>query len=660
MNRHSIVNQFGRSIGQIPWFYRGPMFLALLGIALLLGLAIAIELLTARPPSREELWQVNREPSLTILDEGGETLATRGAFYGEVVSLRELPVYLTQAFVAIEDRRFFDHEGVDYWGLARAMLANIQAGGVVQGGSTISQQLAKNLFLSSDRTLARKVEELFLAIWLERHLTKDEILELYINRIYLGAGTYGVDAAARFYFGKSARDLTLPEAAMLAGLPKAPSRYAPTTDLALAQGRASLVLDAMVAAHYISQGQADAARETPAEPIGFTNTDGQQYFVDFVISEVRELIGESERNLLITTTLDRELQATAEETLDFRLSRDGEPLGATQGAMVTLSPDGAIRVMVGGRDYAASQFNRAVQAQRQPGSSFKPFVYLTALESGVTPDSYYRDEPLRIGDWEPGNYNNRYVGRVTVAEALRRSINTIAVQLGQEVGAEAVVATASRVGIRSELQPLPSLALGAAEVNLLEMTTAYAIFQSSGTQVERYAVTRIVAEDGSVLFERETPTAPPRIVDEGLAREMTQMLYGVVENGTGTAADLGRREAAGKTGTTQEWRDAWFIGFTADYVTGVWIGNDASDPMDHVAGGGIPASIWRDYMAVAHEGLELRPLAREVARRREPDGEADDMADTMSGNAELRSFLQRVGNQFRETGRRVSGRRRGR
>ncbi len=652
MNPFSLVNQIGRSIGQIPWLFRVPMILALLGLAALVGLVIFIQIYTARPPTQAELWQVNREPSLTILDERGGTLATRGAFYGETVSLRDLPVYLTHAFVAIEDRRFFDHEGVDYWGLTRAMVANIRAGGVVQGGSTISQQLAKNLFLSSDRTLARKVEEVFLAMWLERHLTKDEILELYINRIYLGAGTYGVDAAARFYFGKSARDLTLAEAAMLAGLPKAPSRYAPTTDLAQAQARASLVLNAMVKEHYITQDQADAARAQPAQPIGFANSDGQQYFVDFVISELGDLIGETHRNLLITTTLDRTLQSAAEETLTFRLERDGDALGATQGALVTLTPDGAIRAMVGGRDYATSQFNRAVQAQRQPGSSFKPFVYLTALESGVTPDTYYIDEPVRIGNWEPGNYNGRYIGRVTVADALRQSINTIAAQVGRDVGAEAIVTTAQRLGIRSDLDPVPSIALGAAEVNLLEMTTAYAVFQTSGNSVTRYAITRIQAEDGSVLYQREAPTAPARIVDEGLAREMNQMLYSVVETGTGTAADLGRREAAGKTGTTQEWRDAWFIGYTADYITGVWVGNDADDPMNHVAGGGIPASIWRDYMAIAHEGLDLRPLARDAGRRREPDSDISG-EDTVAGNDELRTFLYRVADQLRAAARRM-------
>jgi len=630
-----------------PWPWRIATYLGLLGFAGLAFLYLAYQIVTWRAPTHEALWQENRVPSLAVFDENGATLAIRGAFYGEILGLEDLPVHVAQAFIAIEDHRFYHHGAIDPWGLARAMAVNVRRGGLVQGGSTITQQVAKNLFLTPDRTVRRKLHEMVLAMWLERHLGKDEILTLYMNRIYLGAGTYGIDAAARFYFGKSARELTIAEAAMLAGLPKAPSRYAPTTDLAQAQARAGLVLSSMAREGFITQEQADEARNNPAQPIAFENTDGQQYFVDFVIEDIRVHIGETDRNLLVTTTLDRNLQASAEERLAFRMDRDGESLAASQSALITLSPDGAIRAMVGGRNYAESQFNRSVQAQRQPGSAFKPFVYLTALENGFTPSTIMIDEPVEIGNWRPSNYGGRHVGPVPLADALRQSINTIAVQLTDAVGPENVAATATRLGIQSDLATFPSIALGASEVNLLELTSAYIPFETGGARYEPYAITEIRAEDGSVLYTRDAPE-PEFVIDPAIAGQMTDMLYHVIEGGTGGAANLGRREAAGKTGTTQDWRDAWFIGFTANYVTGVWVGNDDDSPMDRVAGGSLPALVWRDYMAEAHEGLPLADLNRsgEIIR-----------TDTNDEDRELRNFLYRTADQFEQTGRRIQGRR---
>ena len=644
----SLITRVNSWIWGFAWPWRIATYLGLMGLFSITFLYLAYQVVTWRAPTHEALWQENRVPSLTVFDETGATLAIRGAFYGEVLGLDELPVHVAQAFIAIEDHRFYQHGAVDPMGLARAMFINVREGGFVQGGSTITQQVAKNLFLTPDRTLIRKFHEMILAMWLERHLSKDEILRVYMNRIYLGAGTYGIDAAARYYFGKSARELNLAEAAMLAGLPKAPSRYAPTTDLAQAQARASLVLSSMVREGFITQEEAQEALDNPAEPIAFANTDGQQYFVDFVSAEIFELTGGTDRNLLVTTTMNRRMQAVAEERLAFHLDRDGASFEASQAALITLAPDGAIRAMVGGRDYAETQFNRAVQAQRQPGSAFKPFVYLTALENGYSPSTIMIDEPVQVGNWRPENYSETHVGPIAIADALRQSINTIAVQLTVNLTPETVVSTAYRMGIASDLEEFPSIALGASEVNLLELTNAYIPFETGGALYDRYAITEIRAEDGSVLYAREVPE-PQFVMDAAIAGQMTDMMYQVVENGTGAAANLGRREAAGKTGTTQDWRDAWFIGFTTDFITGIWMGNDDDSPMERVTGGGLPALIWRDYMAAVHEGLPLNELTR-----------SGDVVSSSVGdeNRELRNFLYRTADQFDETGRRINRRRR--
>lgn len=617
--------------------------------AILLGIVIAAYFIfTAAPPAQSTLWERNKIQSVTILDRNEERLAVRGAFYGEMIPLEELPDHLVEAFLAIEDRRFFSHIGLDFRGLARAAWVNFQAGSLVQGGSTITQQLAKNLFLSSERTYRRKIQELGLALWLERHLTKDEILTLYLNRIYLGAGTYGIDAAAQFYFGKSARDVTLAEAAMLAGLPKAPARYAPTSDLTLAQNRADLVLDAMVQAGYVDAASVYQAKAQPAAPIERPNRDGLQYFVDYIVQEAERLLADAPPqvpyrhgvqvpdNLVVRTTLDPGLQAIGEATLVRHLDTSGPLDDVEQGALVTLDLDGAVRAMVGGRAYGESQFNRVTQARRQPGSAFKPFVYLAALESGLTPDTLMWDEPTKVGDWTPENYSGTYRGRVSLRESLEHSLNTVAVQVSEQIGRTKVIEAARRMGIASPLAANRSLPLGTSEVSLLELSGAYLEFARQGMSAEPFALLRIETESGIVLWERPEPESQ-RVVEKAIAQDMTNMLYHVVQRGTGKAAQFGSWDLAGKTGTSQDWRDAWFVGYSGELLTGVWVGNDDDSPMDRVTGGGLPTRIWADFMAASHE--EKNPVqlagAQAVAVREEKE--------------ELRLYLLRLAEQFSQT-----------
>ncbi len=554
-----------------------------------------------------DVWERNRVFGFTFLDADGELMSRRGAFHGEILQLDDLPPYLPAAFLATEDRRYYEHGGIDPQSLARAFVVNFRAGRTVQGGSTITQQLAKNLFLTNDRTYSRKIKELFLALWLERHLTKDEILTLYLNRIYMGASTYGIDAAAQFYFGKSARDVTIAEAAMLAGLPKAPSKLAPTNNLDSAQQRAAIVLDNLVKNGHLTQGEVYAARANPAEPTKRENTDGQNYFIDYVTNEAHLLIGQTTSNIIIQTSLDPKLQRQAEQAVEERMSQNAEELGAEQAAAITMSPNGAVRAMVGGRDYFESQFNRAVQAERQPGSAFKPFVYLAALEMGEDLDSVWEDSPITIGKWSPSNYGNSYSGRVTMRKAFEDSINTVAVKISQKVEPENVVERAQRLGIESPLAAHPSIALGTAEVNLLELTSAYSTFANNGLSHPTYSILSIQTEDGVVLYEHQEQEAE-RVIDEDTAEAMTHLMYQVIYRGTGQAASLGDRPAAGKTGTSQEWRDAWFVGYTSDYVTGVWVGNDDATPTNRVVGGRLPAQIWRQIMTAAHADLQVVEL----------------------------------------------------
>jgi penicillin-binding protein 1A len=547
----------------------------------------------------------DRPPNLTILASDGTVLAERGLRRG-YVRLDRLPPYLPQAVLATEDRRFYNHLGVDPVGLVRAGMRNLIAGSVVQGGSTITQQLAKNLFLSPDRTMARKLEEAMYAIWLERRFTKDEILELYLNRVYFGGGTYGVEAAARRYFGRSARSVTLTQAALLAGLLKAPSRYAPTRSVELATTRVDVVLDNMVEAGFLSSAEAETAAAEPLRLRTFSDETGYPYAVDWVAETLPEVVGNTEGDLVVETTIDAGLQRAAQLTLRQTLDAEGKDLDVSEGAVVVLDTSGGIKALIGGRSYRSSPFDRAVKALRQPGSAFKPFVYLTALESGYTPDSIANDEPVAVDGWAPKNHTGTYRGAVTLRDSFAQSINTVAVKLADEVGRGNVVSTARRLGIRSELHDRPSLALGTAEVTPLELVAAYVPFANGGEGITPHIIARVRNGDGKLLYEYKG-AGLTRVVDESYVAEMNDMMKATMVSGTGRQAALPDQIAGGKTGTSQNSRDAWFVGYTAHYVGGVWVGNDDGSKMRNVTGGTLPAHIWHDIMVYAHEGKQ--PLA---------------------------------------------------
>ena len=546
---------------------------------------------------------LTRRPNIVIQDSAGAELGSFGDNYGDTVALTDLPKHLPAAVVAVEDRRFYDHFGIDLRGLARAMLTNIQAKGVVQGGSTITQQVAKNLFLTPERTITRKLREMMLALWLERNFTKDEILTIYLNRVYLGAGTYGVEAASQRYFGRSAKDVGIYQSAVLAGLLKAPSRYNPTNNTDLAKQRAEIVLKTMVETGALSETQAKGARQNATlilkNAAATKNTLRARFFSEWVLSQIESFVGTVDRDLVVRTTLRAPIQAAAEAALARQLEISGLAQNIGEGAVLSLSPDGAVRAMVGGRDYADSQFNRVTQALRQPGSAFKPFVYLAALDAGYAPDDLVTDGPINIAGWKPQNFSGKYLGPVSVQDALAESINTVAVRLAQATGPKAVVTTAQRLGITSDMKPELSLALGSAEVTLLELTAAYAPLANGGLAILPYAITAITDRDGVVLYQRQGDELG-RVIAPGRVATMNRMMRGVIEHGTGTAATFGF-PAAGKTGTSSDFRDAWFVGYSAELVTGVWVGNDDGGFMKAVTGGGVPARVWHDVMASAHK-----------------------------------------------------------
>jgi penicillin-binding protein 1A len=544
-----------------------------------------------------------RAPVVRILARDGSVLAERGAAH-DYMPLDLLPRHVTGAVVATEDRRFFEHYGLDPAGLGRAFFANLRAGRFAQGGSTLTQQLAKNLFLTPERTLSRKVEELALALWLELRLSKPDILELYLNRVYFGGGAYGIEAASQRYFDKSARELTLGEAALIAGLLKAPSKYSPAVSPGAARARGRVVLSKMVEAGIISR--ADEAKAL-AEHMVFAasksqkDASGIEYAVDFVLERLPPLVGGGHAEVIVETTLDAALQRRANEIVAKSLARQGEALSVSQAAVVLLDNDGGIRALVGGRNYAESQFNRAVKARRQPGSAFKPFVYLAAIESGLTPDSVTYDLPLAIDGWAPRNDNGQYVGEITLRRALAQSVNTVAVRLNQEAGRGRTISVARRLGIKSDLREEPSLPLGTSEVSLLELTGAYGVFGNGGTAIEPHAIRRVRMSSGRVLFAREA-TRTAQVVDPVHVGAMNDMLNAALVSGTGRRAAIPMHPAAGKTGTSQDFRDAWFVGYTAHLTAGVWIGNDSGKVMNKAVGGGLPAEIWREIMTIAHEG----------------------------------------------------------
>jgi len=565
---------------------------------------------------------LTRRPNIVLIDEDQVEIASVGDIYRGAVRLSDLPKHVPGAVIAVEDRRFYSHFGVDLLGLARAMVSNVKAGRVVQGGSTITQQVAKNLFLTPERKFSRKIREALLAIELERRFTKDEILTIYLNRVYLGAGTYGVEAAAERYFGRPAKKLTVFQSAVLAGLLRAPSRYNPSNDPQQAASRAKVVLSVMVETGVITAAESEKAMATgPASlkdvPSASANAQAR-YFVDWVLSQVDGFVGSVDRDLIITTSLDMRLQTAAEKALAKHLDASGAKLKVEQGAIVTLSPDGAVRAMVGGRSYGDSQFNRATQALRQPGSAFKPVVFLAGLEAGYKPDDMVTDGPIKIGKWKPQNFSNTYEGPVTVETALAKSLNTAAVRIADFAGPKAVIAVARRLGITQKLPPELSIALGSAEVTPLELTGAYVPFANGGEAVAPYGITRITDRAGAVLYERE-PGTMGQVVPPDEVAMMNRMMRQVLVRGTGQAANFSW-PAAGKTGTSSDFRDAWFMGFTTDYVTGVWVGNDSGAFMKGVTGGGLPAQIWRDVMIAAHEGHAPRELPGLEAPLLSPDG----------------------------------------
>lgn len=590
---------FGRFLGRsLYWGF----VLSIWGVIGLAGI-IAYHAMQL-PPASE--WRVpERPPNVRILANDGQLLANRGDTGGEQVRLEQLPAYLPQAVIAIEDRRFRSHFGLDPIGLTRAMVVNAQAGRFVQGGSTLTQQLAKNLFLTADRTISRKIQELILAVWLEATYSKDEILELYLNRVYLGAGAYGVDAAARRYFGKSASEVTLAEAATLAGLLRAPSRWAPTRNPEGAEARAATVLQAMVESNFITAEEMALARSNPAATMDRARRGAANYVADYVMDELDRILPLIEGDITVDTSIDPYLQARAELALRTALADQND--GDLQGAVVSLDGTGAVRALVGGRDYQQSQFNRATDAFRQPGSAFKPFVYLAALEQGLTPATMRNDMPVQFGDWSPENYSREYRGPVTLADALALSLNTIAAQLAYEVGPQRVINTAQRLGIQSEMERNASIALGTSEVSPLELTAAYAPFANGGFAVAPHVVLRVRDEAGNVLYVRDA-SGFGRVIDPSHSRAMNAMLSRTLIIGTGRRAALEGWTGAGKTGTTQGLRDAWFVGYTANLTTGVWLGHDDNSPMDGVTGGGLPAEVWQAYMTDAHVGVPIAML----------------------------------------------------
>ena len=580
------------------------LVLGLWGIIAAVG---TIAFVVSTLPPIQSLEVPKRPPTIEIVGTDGRPLITRGEMSGTDVSIKDLPVYLPRAFVAIEDRRFFNHSGVDPIGLLRAVAANVLRRGVSQGGSTITQQLAKNLFLTQERTLWRKMQELVLALWLERKFSKTEILELYLNRVYFGSGAYGVEAAAQRYFGKPAREVKIAEAAMLAGLVKSPSRLAPSRNPNGAERRAQAVLAAMTELGFVTETMAKTALAQPARAVKPAGAGSVNYVADWIMDVLDDLVGRVEQDLVVETSIDPVLQAAAEKALIDELTLKGQKFEVAQGAIVALTPDGAVRAMVGGKNYAESQFNRAVAAKRQPGSAFKPFVYLTALERGLTPESVREDKPVTLKGWKPENYSRDYHGPVTLSQALALSLNTVSVRLTLEVGPTAVARTAYRLGIASKLDPNPSLALGTSEVSLIELTCAYAPFANGGSAIAPHVVERVRTHAGKTLFAR-TPQTLGRIVEPRYVGMMNAMMRETLISGTAQKAQLPGWPAAGKTGTSQDFRDAWFIGYTGHLVAGVWVGNDDSSPTKKATGGSLPVEIWSRFMRAAHQGVAVAVL----------------------------------------------------
>ena len=578
-----------------------------------LSVAGALLMLALAIPAFDEIdsdWRTQSDFAVTFLDRYGNVIGRRGVLQDDSVELEDLPDHLVQAVLATEDRRFFLHFGIDFMGTFRAMVENARAGGVVQGGSSITQQLAKNLFLSNERTLERKIKEAYLALWLEANLTKREILKLYLDRAYMGGGTTGVGAAAEFYFGKKVTDINLAESAMLAGLFKAPTRYAPHINLPAARARANEVLTNMVEAGFMTEGQVVGARRNPALAVERNQVASADYFLDWAFEQVKLQVDGRERVLVARTTLDMRLQRAAEAAIESSLRESGEAYDVEQGALVSVEHDGVIRAMVGGRDYGVSTFNRAVNAKRQPGSSFKPYVYAVALETGrYTPDTIVLDAPVSIGNWSPQNYGRSFKGRLTLRNALRQSLNTVAVRLSIATGRQPIADLAHAMGIMSPIRVTRSLALGSSELTVLDQAIGYSAFANGGYRVEPRGLIDIRTSSGRVLYDANANPRPlQRVISEETAAGMVDMLYTVAEAGTGRRARLPGIQVAGKTGTTNAYRDAWFVGFTGSFTTAVWLGNDNYAVTNRLTGGNLPAMTWAKFMRVAMAYESPKPL----------------------------------------------------
>ncbi len=586
---------------------------------LVLALALAIP---AFRETTEEDWLKASQLAVTFLDRYGNEIGSRGIRHNDAVPLDEFPDHLIKAVLGTEDRRFYEHFGIDIAGTVRAMISNARAGGVVQGGSSITQQLAKNLFLSNERTIERKVKEAFLAVWLEVRLSKNDILKLYLDRAYLGGGTYGVDAAAQFYFNKSARDVNLAEAAMLAGLFKAPSKFAPHVNLPAARARANVVLDNLVEAGFMTEGQVFGARRNPSSVIDRRDERAPNYYLDWAFDEMKKLAATlprsgSDRVFVARLAVDLNLQRQAELAVETMLRQHGREYRARQAAAVLMEHDGAVRAMVGGRDYGESQFNRATDALRQPGSSFKPYVYAAALQSkGFRPTSVVVDSPVCIGNWCPKNYSGGYSGSMSLTAALQRSINVVPVKLSialgngnPKAGRARIRDLARKAGLRSPLIDTPSMPIGANEVTVLDHTGAFGIFVNRGQSITPHALLEVRTGTGDLVwrFDRDG-RKPVQVIDPQVATDINMMLNLAAEQGTGRRAMLPGIPIAGKTGTTNAYRDAWFIGYTGNYIAGVWYGNDDYQVTNRMTGGSLPAMTWQQIMIHAHEGIELRPL----------------------------------------------------
>ncbi len=605
-----------------------------LGVWVLIFIAAFVLVFSRGLPDTSKLYDIHRQPSISYLDRNGALLSVRGSQYAPPVDIDSLPVYVPAAFVSVEDRRFYQHWGFDPIGIGRAVVADIHRGHAAEGASTITQQLARNLFLTPDQNMKRKVQEVLLAVWLEHQYSKKQILALYLNRVYFGAGAYGIESASETFFNKPASKLSIGEAALLAALLKSPTHYSPVNEQERAGRRATIVLDKMVETHAITPEQRDEALSHSVRVSPALATQHAQYFVDWVDAQVRKIVGQPTTDLIVETTLDLPIDSAAEAAARNVVARDGH-LGVQQAAVVALDGGGRVRALIGGVSYADSQFDRAIDARRQAGSAWKPFVYLTALENGRTPQTLVTDEPVTINGWTPHNFEPEYLGSITLAEALQRSINTVAAKLADEVGRDKVADTARALGITSPINTDPAMALGTSQVSPLEMAQAYDSFANGGRAVQAYAIERIRTRDGKVLYEHPA-SARDEVVPEPQLDQLVGMMRKVlVAPGTGPRAAVPGYDLAGKTGTTSDFRDAWFVGYTGGFVAAVWVGKDDDTPMRHVTGGSAPADLWRQFMAASLPRLKVQSIPTNQAAPASTGEAADPVSDLLGNTSGL-------------------------